>query len=170
MLIDLSRIPPEGLDVALPEGELDLGTSDGTWEGPARVSAELRIARSGPDFLITGTFAGRVELVCGRCLERTEFRAEDTFNLFCPVTAVTAPAEEHELADDELDVTYVEEGKVNTDQLLRESLLLSLPVQPLCREDCQGLCPRCGANQNQGPCGCAPVASDPRLQVLKKLL
>ncbi|RPJ53332.1 MAG: DUF177 domain-containing protein [Acidobacteria bacterium] len=170
MFIDLSRISPEGLDLALPEAELDVGASDGTWEGPARVSADLHVARSGHDFLITGTFTGRLNLLCGRCLERFQFRAEDAFNLFCPVAATAPAAEEHELAEDDLDVTYVEEGKLNTDQLLRESLLLSLPVQPLCRDDCRGLCPRCGADQNQGPCDCAPVGTDPRLQVLKKLL
>jgi uncharacterized protein len=169
MLIELSQVPPEGLDVALPEEDLDLGASDGTWDGGARVQGHLHIARSGRDFVITGSFSGQVQLVCGRCLDRFRFHAEDRFDLYCPLG--TEPAdEEHELTEDELDVTYVEEGKVNTDQLLRESVLLSLPVQPLCHEACRGLCPRCGANLNQAPCGCVEAGGDPRLQVLKKLL
>lgn len=170
MLIDLSQIPPEGLDVALPDEDLDLGASDGTWEGPARVHAEMHVARSGRDFVITGSFAGGVELVCGRCLERFRFQAEDRFDLYTPLTASGQIEDERELTEDELDVTCVEEGRINTDQLLRESVLLTLPVQPLCHEACRGLCPRCGANLNQAPCGCAEAGGDPRLQVLRKLL
>ncbi len=170
MLIDLTQVPAEGLDVALAEEDLDLGASDGTWDGPARVRGQLHIVRSGHDFVITGSFSGGVDLVCGRCLERFRFRAEDRFDLYCPVSGPEAAQDEHELTEDELDVTYVEEGRINTDQLLRESVLLSLPVQPLCQEACRGLCPRCGANLNQGPCGCTEAGGDPRLQVLKKLM
>jgi len=170
MLIELSQVPPEGLDVALPDADLDLGASDGTWEGAARVRGSMHIARSGRDFVITGSFSGGLQLVCGRCLERFRFTAEDRFDLYCPLGGPDRADEEHELTEDELDVTYVEEGKLNTDQLLRESLLLSLPVQPLCREACRGLCPHCGANLNEAPCGCSQAGGDPRLQVLKKLL
>jgi uncharacterized protein len=170
MLIELSQIPPEGLEVALPDQELDLGVPGGTWDGPVRVQANLHIARSGSDFVVTGSFIGGMRLVCGRCLEPFPFRAEDRFDLYCPLTTTGRTNDEHELTEDELDVTYVEEGRMNTDQLLRESVLLSLPVQPLCHEACRGLCPRCGANLNQGPCGCEDAAGDPRLQVLKKLL
>jgi uncharacterized protein len=74
------------------------------------------------------------------------------------------------LAPDELDVTYLEDDQINTDQLLRENLLLSLPLQPLCRDDCRGLCPRCGANLNQEPCGCERPPADPRMDALRKLL
>lgn len=171
MLIDLSQLPADGADVALPDADLDLGPSDGTWEGAARVRADLHLARSGHDFVITGSFAGDVELVCGRCLERFRFCAEDRFDLYCPRPADGRDAaDDGELADDDLDVTYVEEGKLDTDQLLRESVLLSLPVQPLCHDDCRGLCPHCGANQNQESCSCTQAGEDPRLRVLKTLL
>jgi uncharacterized protein len=170
MLIELAQVPPEGLDLALPDEDLDLGASDGTWEGPVRVRADMHVARSGRDFVITGSFSGGVELVCGRCLERFRFQADDRFDLFCPLPDPDEDQDEHELTEDELDVTYVEDGRINTDQLLRESVLLSLPVQPLCHDACRGLCARCGANLNQGPCGCTEVGADPRLQVLRKLL
>ncbi|HSB71702.1 MAG TPA: DUF177 domain-containing protein [Candidatus Methylomirabilis sp.] len=170
MLIEVSRIPPEGLDVALPDEELDLGASAGVWTGPASVRADLHIDRSGRGLLISGAFTGGISLVCSRCLECFGFQAEDRFQVYCEAAARAGPEEEHELSDDELDVTYLEEGRINTDHLLRENILLSLPIQPLCREDCQGLCPRCGANLNQGACGCTEARVDPRLQVLRKLL
>ncbi len=170
MLIDVSQIPPDGLDVALPEEVLDLGVPADTCVGPATVRAELHVGRSGRGLLISGSFSGGVALVCSRCLEPFGFRAEDRFHLYCGTAAQGPPAEEHELADDELDVTYLEQGRISTDHLLRENILLSLPVQPLCHEDCRGLCPRCGANLNQSACDCTVAHVDPRLQALRKLL
>lgn len=170
MLIEISQIPPEGLDVALSEETLDLGEPADTWDGPATVQAELHIGRSGRGVLITGSFRGGVPLVCSRCVEPFHLRVEDRFDLYCETGAKGPPEEEHELTDDELDVTYLEEGRINTDHLLRENILLSLPVQPLCHEDCRGLCPRCGANLNQGACNCTETRVDPRLQALRKLL
>jgi uncharacterized protein len=170
MLIEVSQIPPGGMDVTLPEEELDLGTTAELWVSPAKVGGDLHVDRSGRGLLISGTFAGEVQLVCGRCLDPFRFEAQDTFQVYCEIATPGQPAEEHELADDELDVTYLEDGRINTEHLLRENILLSLPVQPLCHEDCRGLCPRCGANLNLGVCGCAETDGDPRLQVLRKLL
>jgi uncharacterized protein len=170
MLIEVSQIPPEGLDVALPDETVDLGESAGLWEGPAAVRADLHIGRSGRGLLISGAFSGGLDLVCSRCLELFRFQAQERFDLYCETAPKGPPDEEHEVAGGELDVTYLEEGRINTDHLLRENLLLSLPLQPLCGEECHGLCPQCGANLNQGACGCRNAAVDPRLQILRKLL
>lgn len=170
MLIEVSQIPPEGLDVALSEETLDLGEPADTWDGPATVQCGLHLGRSGRGVLISGSFTSDVALFCSRCLERFHFQVEDRFDLYCETGAEGTPDEEHELTDDELDVTYLEGGRIDTDHLLRENILLSLPVQPLCREDCRGLCPRCGVNLNQGACNCTEDRVDPRLQALRKLL
>ena len=169
MLIEVSKIPPEGLHLALPAEELDLGNSAGLWEGPASVRAELYLGRSGRGLLIGGTFVGDVVLICSRCLESFRFQAQDRFDLYCALGLQAPEGEERELAVDELDVTYIEEGRINTDHLLRENVLLGLPVQPVCREDCRGLCSRCGANLNLGSCGCQESHLDPRLAILRKL-
>lgn len=170
MLIEVSQIPPEGLDVALPPGELDLGNPGELWDGPVSVSAAMHLGRSGHGLVIGGTFEGNLRLICSRCLERFEFRAADRFDLYCEIgPPASSGRDQRELDDDELDVTYLEEGRINTDHLLRENILLSLPVQPLCREDCRGLCPQCGANLNLGSCSCQAPAGDPRLHVLRKV-
>jgi uncharacterized protein len=129
----------------------------------------MHLGRSGHGLVIAGTFGGDVQLICSRCLERFQFQTEDRFDLYCDLGLSAPHGEGRELDEDELDVTYLEEGKVNTDHLLRENFLLNLPVQPLCREDCRGLCPQCGANLNLGSCGCQAPGGDPRLQVLRKL-
>jgi len=170
MLIDVSQVPPEGLNITLSEEVLDLGEPANTWDGPAAVRAEIHVGRSGQGLLISGSFSGGVSLVCSRCLELFHFHTEDRFHLYCEAGAKSPPEEEHELTDDELDVTYLEQGRINTDHLLRENILLSLPVQPLCCEECQGLCPRCGENLNRGTCNCSDAPLDPRLQALRKLL
>ena len=169
MLIEVSQIPPEGLDVSLPAEPLDLGDSAGVWEGPASVRADMHLDRSGRGIVIGGTFAGEVALVCSRCLEPFRFEAQDRFDVYCDAGLPPPSGEDRKLDPDELDVTYLEEGRINTDRLLRENILLSLPVQPLCREDCRGLCPQCGANLNLGSCGCQVPRVDPRLQVLRTL-
>jgi uncharacterized protein len=170
MLIEISKIPPEGIDVALPQAPLDLGKPSEVWTGPATVEATLRLDRSGRGVVVSGAFRGGIQLVCSRCLEPFPFAAEEPFHLYFETARPGRPEEEQELTDDELDVTYVEEGRINTDDLLRENVLLGLPVQPLCREGCRGLCGHCGTNLNEGSCDCQESRPDPRLEVLRKLL
>jgi hypothetical protein len=84
MLIEVSRIPPEGLDVALPAGELDLGDSAGVWEGPVTVQAAMHLSRSGRGLVIGGTFAG----MCPDLQplpERFPFQMRDRFDLYCEI-------------------------------------------------------------------------------------
>ncbi|MCI1966508.1 MAG: DUF177 domain-containing protein [Oscillospiraceae bacterium] len=64
----------------------------------------------------------------------------------------------------------VRDEQLDLDELLREDILLELPTKFLCRKDCRGLCPTCGKNLNEGPCGCSNHSTDPRLEVLEKLL
>ena len=109
MLIEISQIPPEGLDIALSEETLYLGEPADTWEGPATVQANLHLGRSGRGVLITGSFRGGVPLMCSRCLESFHFQVEDRCDLYCETGAEGPPEEEHELSDDELDVIYLGE-------------------------------------------------------------
>ena len=73
-------------------------------------------------------------------------------------------------ADDEDEDTYPLSGEqLDLRPLVRDAILLDLPIAPLCREDCRGLCATCGADLNDGPCNCAPPATDPRWAVLDQL-
>lgn len=64
----------------------------------------------------------------------------------------------------------VRDEQLNLDELMREDILLELPSKFLCREDCRGICPKCGKNLNDGPCGCEPQSADARFEVLKNLI
>ena len=73
------------------------------------------------------------------------------------------------VGDDDLETSYYRDDQIDLNELLREQFYLALPMKPLCREDCQGLCPVCGINRNTATCGCELSWEDPRLAPLKSL-
>jgi uncharacterized protein len=74
-----------------------------------------------------------------------------------------------ELGSDDLDLDFYDHDELNLDSLIETETTLALPMKPLCREDCRGLCPVCGGNRNVTPCTCEGRAPDPRLAVLRDL-
>jgi uncharacterized protein len=103
---------------------------------------------------------------CSRCLKETPLEITGSFRYF-----YTPSAAEEEQNADEMTVAYQRDAvEIELSEQIWESLVLSLPEKVLCRDDCAGLCPRCGADLNLGDCGCPRSGSDPRLQVLKDIL
>ena len=101
-----------------------------------------------------------LDAVCDRCGKA--FLQEKTISYSCML------AEELQNEDND-DIVLLESGRVDAGELARTALILGMDTKTLCSEDCKGLCPRCGANLNDGPCGCKREV-DPRLAVLAKLL
>ena len=127
------------------------------------------LQKADPGFVLTGEFTAAGEVTCARCLETVPFsrRGEVTW-VFAP--AHRRPTEEEtELAAPDLDVVWYDDFVVPFDPLVEELLQLELPMKPLCRPDCRGLCPRCGADRNTAPCTCREEG-DERLAKLKSLL
>jgi len=79
------------------------------------------------------------------------------------------PRVEEEEEAPESRLFYENTLNLNLDELLRQSILVALPMKPLCADDCQGLCPRCGHRLNEGPCGCAPEAANSPLGTLRQV-
>lgn len=126
--------------------------------------------RGPEDFLLTARLEYRQTLSCDRCLTPIEQPVAAVLELMIE----TAPpprhqVEEVELGEDDLGVLHVEGDVLDTEPLIAEQVQLNIPMKPLCRPDCQGLCPRCGAELNQGPCGCEETSVDPRWAALKAL-
>lgn len=103
---------------------------------------------------------------CARCLEKVEGEFSFPFERTVSTRAQLADLDEASLDD----YVLAENGFVELDELLLEFFELSLPLRTLCREDCRGLCQHCGANLNEGDCGCAKKEVDPRLTPLQKWL
>jgi len=128
---------------------------------------QIEMVRTADGILVRGELTTAVELQCDRCLEpllqKVEFKIEEEFHpLVDTSTGAQLPCDEEEMRIDEhhiLDLT----------ELIRQSTFLALPMHPVCRLDCLGLCDRCGQNLNEGPCDCKESIVDPRLEILKKL-
>ena len=145
----LKKIPGETLhyELSADAEKLELTDDDVSTLEPLTVSFTA-VYRDGKYFL-TGSLRTRVALTCSRCLKPF------TFSLVGE-TDDEIPAEDQK----ELDLT----------ELVREMYYTSLPLKPLCDEDCRGLCADCGGNLNEKQCDCHVYKMDHRLSVLKKLL
>ena len=121
------------------------------------MAVDVEYYRAGLDLFFEGTVRGEVVGSCARCLEEYPFSLDRRFALVL-TPRVAAGIAKGELSSEELDLgTYTGE-EVDLTPLVYEETILALPTRPLCGEGCRGLCTRCGANLNQGPCGCAQAA------------
>ena len=163
MIIKISDIPEEGLTIGRAALE-DAPFSDPTWrlEG-----LSLRLERDRVDVLAHGEIRATVPQVCSRCLE--PFGARVTAGVDVRVVPRPATGDNVELAADDLDVEFYEKDELDLNALVETETTLALPMKPLCRGDCLGLCPVCGGNRNVVACRCQDHAPDPRLAVLRDL-
>lgn len=126
--------------------------------------------RTGEGIFVTGRLQIELEVVCVRCLEpfplTVEIEIEETFYPTVDVnTGVRLSLEE---VEDEA-VLINEHHILDLTEVVRQQILLALPMNPLCKPECLGLCPYCGQNINEGPCACRDEMIDPRWAALAKL-
>lgn len=169
MKVRLEDIPPEGLEVefrdhrARPQdlGEVVTEITSVPW-------ARLRLEKQGEQVLARGRYRAGVRLVCSRCLQPGQAELSGPVELvFSPPQAPAA--EEVRLGGDDLDLVFFEGDELDLAQALRDEIGLNLPMAPLCRAECAGLCPVCGRDLNQGRCDCRRDQVDPRWAKLAKL-
>ncbi|MFN2446755.1 MAG: DUF177 domain-containing protein [Vicinamibacterales bacterium] len=136
----------------------------------APVDLRLTVHKDRDRFRLVGTVGTAIELGCSRCLEAYRLRVDAPFDLHYLPQSANSGETEREVADDDLSAAYYSDETIDLGQLIEEQLYLALPMKPLCRDDCQGLCPQCGANLNAERCSCDVRWSDPRLAGLKALI
>lgn len=146
-------------------GEMDLGDFLTGFYQPGRV--HLLIRPVGKDYHLTGELFVPLVLECSRCLE--PFHHPMSLNLSWMVRRVAALSPEEELSDEEFEI-LPEAQELDFTARIRESIIFNLPVKPLCRPDCRGICPLCGRNLNLGDCACRREGADPRWDGLRRLL
>jgi uncharacterized protein len=133
------------------------------------VALAFDILKDKVQFRLVGAVQTTLELTCSRCLEPFPLPMDAAFDLrYQPHVANTGEGE-REIEEDDLTTAFYENNTIDLGQLMREQFYLTLPMKPLCRVACLGLCAMCGANLNRGTCGCKREWEDPRLAVLKKL-
>ena len=128
-----------------------------------------RIRRAGREVELSGELSAKLEAACGRCLQPAVLPIKTEFaERFVPAIP-WADEEQHELQREDLNIAVFDGEAIDLDQLVREELLLAVPVNVLCREDCKGLCPNCGVDRNLHECSCEDSEIDSRWQKLKEL-
>ncbi len=171
---ELEREPVD-FDLELAPGAVDFGgeaeqIGDLATSGGAEVIHEHR----GPkeivaDIRLRGRYAGKFQVPCARCIEPVELPLAADFDLiFRPIGADSGPPE-RSITADETEIGYYQKDSLLLEDVLREQVVLSLPARTLCKPDCKGLCPRCGANRNTQTCSCDAGPSDPRWETLAKV-
>lgn len=169
MIIDLITLEksPFEFDFTLPPEEIDLTGEEGGLKSEVSVKGVLtkKIAETS----VKGTIAADAEYECTRCLSPVERKTEIPFQAVFISPEHYSEAKELELGTEDLDVSVIENDEINLTELVREQILLNLPEKILCREDCKGLCPKCGANRNEKDCSCEQAETDPRWAALKNL-
>jgi uncharacterized protein len=168
---ELEREPID-FDLELAPGAVDFG-QEAEQQGPLKASGQAEVLHEhrGPrdivaDIRLVGRLAGNFQVPCARCVEPVGIPVEADFDLiFRPVVA-DADVPERAITAPETEIGYYLKDSLALEDVLREQVLLSLPVRTLCKPDCKGLCPRCGANRNTQPCSCDEGPSAPRWEAL----
>jgi uncharacterized protein len=156
----------------------DLGGDPLISVSPVRMSGT--ITPIDQEYLLDGELSWSGELACSRCVSPYAFSEAIPLHLRLrkrpaapgkPEKIRAAEAEDQEIEVDpgEVDVVSFDEPVLPFGEIAREQVLMALPMKPLCREDCRGLCPECGRDRNVSECSCETRPVDPRLEVLKSL-
>ena len=165
------HIRPEGITlegVVEPQShETDLG--DVTSSSP--IAYTIHLSRSGTTVFVKGAVTATVELPCSRCLESFDFPLTSEFSFsLVPEASEPGPCEK-ELQTEDLETDFYDGETIDVRKIVHNNVLLGLPIKPLCRDDCSGLCPVCGTNRNLARCTCSTdEPGDPRLARLKEFL
>jgi uncharacterized protein len=173
LTLDVSQIPPEGMDVDSPleAGEVHL-EGERSFDLQPGGSLRCHVERGDDQTIhVRGHLAARLGLECGRCLEPFPLAVDQHLDLFyLPHRDDAGEEDEVEVPDRDMVVAYYAGDRLDLGEMVREQLFLSIPMKRLCREACRGLCPQCGINRNAAACSCVEQEPDQRLAGLGKLL
>jgi uncharacterized protein len=171
---ELEQEPIE-FDLQLPAGAIDYG-EEAEQEGSLTASglAEVLHEHRGPkdivaDIRLRGKCAGTFQIPCARCVEPVATPVEAEFDLIFRPVGADSEGSERAISASETEIGYYLKDSLLLEDVLREQVLLALPVRTLCKPDCKGLCPRCGSNRNSQSCSCDVGPSDPRWTALAGL-
>ena len=170
LLLDLSRMREsrDRVDRTLEASALPAADAEEfRVEAPVRLAFD--ISKDGSQFRLVGHVASSLTLACGRCLDDIVLPVDLAFDLLYLPQKDNAGEAEVEVEDDDLTTAFYGNDEIDLGQLVLEQFYLAVPMKPLCRESCRGLCPECGTNLNTATCSCVREWTDPRLDGLRAL-
>ncbi len=157
-------------DETYEPGQIDFTGEDLVQLTPLAVQgvAEL-LAHTDGEVRIQGSYTVEMGAQCDRCLGRARFALSSGFDLFYRPMSIIAKEEEVGIDEGEAEIGFYEGGGMELEDILREQVLLALPMQRVCSDVCKGICPVCGKNRNETECGCKLENHDDRWGALRKL-
>jgi uncharacterized protein len=163
--LELRKIP---FARSIEPGEIDFSESEVVQVTPIETEGVAALLENtGGEVRIQGSIRVKMESACDRCLGRASFPLDQKFDLFYRPLETGKPDEEVEIDEGEAEIAFYEDEGIDLADILREQVLLALPMQRLCRQDCKGICPVCGASRNESACGCSAKSADDRWAALK---
>ena len=174
MKLDLSEIASHlGKRISYEIDEPTIGEIDENIKGAAPVKGEVTFSNTGRHIVARGHAKTAVDLDCSRCLGRfridLELPIEEELRIAGHLPDMAEQEEEEELPEEEKEPLFVD-NVFDLGELIRQSILMALPIKPLCSEECKGLCPRCGHNLNEEQCKCPKDEENPAFAELGTLL
>jgi uncharacterized protein len=157
-------------DETFPPGQIDFSDAAIRQSSPlhAQGAAEL-LAHTGGEVRVSGEYDVTMETECDRCLGPARLALASRFDLFYRPMSDIAVEEEVAIDEGEAELGFYEGAGMQLEDILREQILLVLPMQRVCREDCKGICPVCGKNRNEVSCDCHLETGDDRWAALRNL-
>lgn len=136
----------------------------------AEGSVGAHVTRTGSRVFVRLVVRARFDVACARCLEPAEVRVDGPVTLtYVPQPLMPQPQDGSELAEDDLEMLPYKGEEIDLSDVVRDQVLLAIPMVALCRTDCRGLCPRCGALFNKTSCDCPSLKSDKPLARLGEI-
>ena len=168
----ITDIPPEGAAIPVQiSRETAQARMNKAGTAPvclaAPVEGLVRLERSGSRILARGRIKTVCRAECARCLESFDLPVEE--EMIVVYTPHTGEETREELQAEELTREFFSGEEIDLWLAIQEHIFLGVPIKALCREDCPGLCPRCGAPQTDGPCVCERSGGHPGLAGLKDI-
>jgi uncharacterized protein len=168
MILDLNQFSEFPAQVALDSDRQPDFTGVDDISGVRDMRLELNIQSSGDEYFCQGTLNFVSTLVCSRCLN--EFDVPNNAAVDFVIRSADAIGEKEENVLDSEDYAMLDgNNRADVSDIARQAIVLSAPMKPVCSENCRGLCPKCGANRNEGACGCTLEKTDPRWDGLRDL-
>jgi uncharacterized protein len=157
-------------DETFQSGQIDFSHDEVRQSGDLRATgtAELLENTQG-EVRVRGHLQVEIEAECDRCLGTARFPLDTNFDLFYRPMSDIAREEEIEIDEGEAEIGFYEDGGMELEDVLREQILLQLPMQRICQDDCKGICPICGRNRNETACDCRVEPADDRWGALRNI-
>ena len=168
MIVDLNSFERErAINATIPLTAIDLDIDNARIVSDVTIDGKL--TKTSAAISLKGQLAGEMEILCDRCLEPQRRPFDVELDLEFIPKDLFGSASNLELQPDELKLDAIPEDSLDVVEIAREQILLDIPQQFFCKEDCQGLCQKCGTNLNLSECDCEDIEIDPRWAALKNL-